>query len=304
MRRGDSWRVFIIAACCSVVFGQSVQEWEKAAGGKKAFEVASVKLDPGPFRTPNFPLDPSDAFRPVGDRFSADFAVFTYITFAYKVQSQSADIRSAMQANLPEWVMTDRYAIEARADGVSTKDQMRLMMQSLLTERFGLKAHFETRTFPAFAMELVNPGKTGPKLRPHSEGVPCEETPATNPPVRNDKAFPPVCDAYVAYMGVNRAMKLGSRNTTLDLMAGGLAGISRLDRPLVNRTGLEGRYDFTLEFAPEPNAGPGTTGDAASDPMGPTFMQALKDQLGLKLESVKADFPFLAIDHIERPSGN
>jgi uncharacterized protein (TIGR03435 family) len=46
-----------------------------------------------------------------------------------------------------------------------------------------------------------------------------------------------------------------SRNTTLELMAGGLCGISRLDRPMVDRTGLEGRYDFTLEFAPEPDGG-------------------------------------------------
>jgi len=84
----------------------------------------------------------------------------------------AAGIRKAMQ--MPEWVTTERYAIEARADGTPTKDQMRLMMRSLLAERFGFKAHFEERTLPAFALELVNPGKTGPKLRPHSEGVPCE----------------------------------------------------------------------------------------------------------------------------------
>jgi uncharacterized protein (TIGR03435 family) len=312
MRRVDYWKAFFVAVCCAAVFGQSApapaaqaQEWEKAAGGKKAFDVASVKLDPGPFRPPNFPLDPGDAFRPVGDRFSADFAVFTYITFAYKVASLSADIRKAMQANLPEWVMTDRYAIEARADGVSTKDQIRLMMQSLLAERFGLKVHFENRTFPAFALELVNPGKTGPKLRPHSEGVPCEETPATNGPILpNAKAFPPVCDVWMANVGVNRAMKAGSRNTTLAAMAGGLPGIGRVDRPMVDRTGLTGRYDFTIEFAPEPNAGPAAASDAAADLPGPTFMQALKEQLGLKLESVKADFPLLVVDHIERPSGN
>jgi uncharacterized protein (TIGR03435 family) len=107
----------------------------------------TVKLDPGPFRPSNFPLDVSDAFRPVGDRFSANYSVF--ITFAYKLRLLSAigdgagpaDIRKAM--HMPDWVMRDRYGIEARADGISTKDQMRLMMQSLLADRFGFKAHFE-----------------------------------------------------------------------------------------------------------------------------------------------------------------
>ena len=73
---------------------------------------------------------------------------------------------------------------------------------------------------------------------------------------------------------------------------------------MVDRTGLEGRYDFTVEFAAEPNGGPLPASDAAADLPGPTFIQALRDQLGLKLESVKADIRLLVIDHIERPSGN
>jgi len=285
-----------------------VQDWEKAAGGKNAFEVASVKLDSGPSRPSNVPLDTGDAFRPVGDRFSADSSVFTYIRFAYKVGLFSATgagsaapaIRKAMQ--MPDWVMSERYAIEARADGTSTKDQMRLMMQSLLAERFGFKAHFEERTLPAFALELVNPGKTGPKLRPHSEGVPCDETPAK---VDFSKLFPPVCGtpAYRPMMqGSNRVTQGGWRNTTLAEMAEGLPGMGSVDRPMVDRTGLEGRYDFTIQFAPDSGFLPAS--DAAADLPGSTFIQALRDQLGLKLESVKADIRLLVIDHIERPGGN
>jgi uncharacterized protein (TIGR03435 family) len=303
-----------VGACCIAVFAQSAplqapqaQDWEKAAGGRKAFDVASVKLDPGPFRPSNFPLGVGDSSGPVGDRLSADSPVFTYITFAYKVELRSAtgggagpaDIRKAMQ--MPEWVMRDRYAIEARADGTSTKDQMRLMMQSLLAERFGFKAHFEERTFPAFALELVNPGKTGPKLRPHSEGVPCDEKPAK---IDFSKLFPPVCGGLSYFMMPNRVEKGGSRNTTLAEMAEGLPGIGGVDRPMVDRTGLEGFYDFTIEFAPEPNGGQLPASDAAADPAGPTFIQALREQLGLKMEAVKADIRILVIDHIERPSGN
>lgn len=314
MRRVDYWKSLFLGACCAAVFAQSAppqvpqaQDWEKAAGGRKAFDVASVKLDSGPFRPSNFPFGARDASGPVGDRLSADFPVFTYITFAYKEGLRSAsgdgagpaDIRKAMQ--MPEWLMTDRYSIEARADGISTKDQMRLMMQALLAERFGFKAHFEERSFPAFAIELVNPGRMGPKLKPHSEGVPCNEKPAK---VDFSKLFPPVCGGLAYFMMPNRVEKGGSRDTTLAEMAEGLPGIGGMDRPMVDRTGLEGRYDFTIEFAPEPNAVAAAASEAASDPAATTFRQALREQLGLKLESVKADIRILVIDHIERPSGN
>jgi uncharacterized protein (TIGR03435 family) len=316
MRRVDYRKSLFVGACCVAAFAQSAplqapqaQDWEKAAGGKKAFDVASVKLDQGPFRPSNFPfvVKDDDATRPVGDRLSADYPVFTYITFAYKVGLRFAigngagpeEIRKAMQ--MPEWVMRDRYAIEARADVVSTKDQMRLMMQSLLAERFGFKAHFEERTFPAFALVLAHPGRTGPKLRPHSEGVPCDEKPAK---IDFSKLFPPACGSLGYFMMPNRVEKAGARNITLAEAAEGLPGIGGIDRPMVDRTGLEGSYDLTIEFAPEPNGGSPPASDAAADLPGPTFIEALTEQLGLKLELVKANIRILVIDHIERPSGN
>jgi uncharacterized protein (TIGR03435 family) len=263
-----------------------------------------VKLDPGPFRPPNFPLDPGDAYRPVGRRFSADFPLATYITFAYKL-SLSSDERRAMLAHLPDWVSTERYAIEVRAEGTPTKDQMRLMMQSLLAERFQFKAHVETRVFPALAMTLVKPGKTGPKLVPHSEGVACEDTPATNGPIAaNTKIFPPVCDVVMMTIDRNRVAKGGSRNTTMALLAGALPGMGRLDQPIVDQTGLAGRFDFTLEFAPEPNRSGEPPVDPLPEPQGPSFVEALREQLGLRLQATKAPLPFLVIDHVERPTGN
>jgi bla regulator protein BlaR1 len=279
-------------------------EWQIAAGSKMAFEVASVKLDPGPFRPPNFPLDPGDAYRPVGGRFSADFALTTYITFAYKL-SLTPDQRQSMMAHLPDWVATDRFAIEARAGGTPSKDQMRLMMQSLLAERFKLAVHFETQVVPVLAIVLVKPGKTGPKLRPHSEGVPCEATPPANgPPARDAAVFPPVCDAYMMMMSPNALVRAGSRNTTLDLLAGALPGMGKLDRPLVDQTGLSGRFDFSIEFTPESNPPSAPTADAPTDVQGPTFLEALHEQLGLKLESTKAPLQILVVDHVERPSEN
>ncbi len=128
-----------------------VPEWQAAAGGRMAFEVASVKLlKPGSGgRAPNFALDEGDGFtdplsgaRPHG-RLSSAFPVSVYISFAYKL-SLTPDQRQAMLAGLPKWVDTDRIDIEAKAAGDPTKDQMRLMMQSLLAERFHLAVHYET----------------------------------------------------------------------------------------------------------------------------------------------------------------
>ena len=108
-----------------------------------AFEVASVKMDNGPFRSPNFPLDTGDAFTP-GNRFSPISPLLTYIHFAYKVNF-SQQQREFILAHWPKWVNSEQYAIEAKAAGPANKDQMRLMMQSLLADRFRLEVHFETQ---------------------------------------------------------------------------------------------------------------------------------------------------------------
>jgi bla regulator protein BlaR1 len=300
-----------LAISPSVVLGQvsaaqppAASEWQIAAGGKMAFEVASIKPDPGPFRPPNFPLDPGEAYRPVGGRFSADFSLTTYITFAYKL-SLSQDQRQAMIAHLPNWVAAERFDIQARAEGNPTKDQMRLMMQSLLADRFKLAVHFETRIVPVLALVLEKPGKTGPKLRPHSEGVPCEATPTTNGPIaRDNTVFPPVCDVYMMTMNPNTMSKSGSRNTTMALLAGALSGLGRLDRPVVDQTGLDGRFDFSIEWAPESDRTPLPNSDAQADLQGPTFFEALREQLGLKLQSTKAPLQILVVDYVERPSEN
>ena len=120
-------------------------DWQTAAGGKMAFEVASVRLAKTP-RLPGFPLNNGDA-KPPGGRFSASFPLWIYIEFAYKLDVfQWGEIR----AQLPKWA-NDDYAIDAKADGNPTKDQMRLMMQSLLADRFKLRVHSESKEVPVLA---------------------------------------------------------------------------------------------------------------------------------------------------------
>jgi uncharacterized protein (TIGR03435 family) len=286
----------------------SVPQWQIDAGGKMAFEVASVKPSPpGAFRPPNFPLDPGDSFTNLqtneapGSRFFAVFPLSVYLTFAYKIMP-APDQRRAIFAPLPKWVSMDSYEIEARASiPHPTKDQMRLMMQSLLAERFHLQTHFETQTVAAFALLLAKAGKTGSKLRPHEEGPPCTAAPA------GGDVFPPFCGNFSMNLQRNGERRAGYRNGAMDVLASGLSTFGEIDRPVINRTGLNGKFDFTLDWAHEPGgaapAGPPPP-DSQATAAGPSFITALNEQLGLKLESTEVAIPVLVVDHVERPSGN
>jgi bla regulator protein BlaR1 len=265
-----------------------------------AFEVASVKPDGGPFRSPKFPLDNGTAYTP-SLQFSADFGLITYIQFAYKIQFTQQQ-RESMRARLPKWIFagpydgsSDRFAIEAKASTIPTKDQIRLMMQSLLADRFQLKVHFEEQETAVLTLAQVKPGKMGPKLRLHSEGPPCTD-PAAAP--QQAGVFPPMCEATMATEKPGGMVRVGSRNSTMAQLAEVLPGIGRLDRPLVDQTGITGPIDYEVEFTRELNSA------APADDPETTLMEALREQLGLKVEPAKAKLRVLVIDHVERPSEN
>ena len=263
-----------------------------------AFEVVSIRLHaPGaPFTRPSFPISNENAYAATGGNFIADFSLGIFIQFAYKL-SQTQDQYQAMLAHLPKWFADDRFVIRAKAANTNpTKDQMRLMMQSLLADRFKLALHFETREGPVFALALVKPGKLGPNLIPHSDGPACDASSDVKP-------VPSRCD--VTFLQRRPSGSLGgARNMTLDLIASGLQSLGNLDRPVLDRTGLSGYFDYRLEWNPEPNGARPPDSAAPPDLRGPNFQQALHDQLGLKLESTKAPIETLIIDHIERPTEN
>jgi bla regulator protein BlaR1 len=284
---------------------QPVPAWQKSAGGKMEFEVASIHpAAPGASMRQNFDMSVEDVTIPAGGRISATGALGMFIQFAYKL---SVFQDKAAFDHLPKWATTEYFDIEAKGPATNaTKDQMRLMMQSLLADRFKLVVHFETRDVPAMALVQVTPGKLGPRLRLHSEGPACD---AKIPPI--DRSSPKIPDVWMPVCGTtqmidwtNHTVILGSRNTTMDIFSDWIPLIETLDRPVVNRTGLTERFDIELNFTPpwvkdkEQNAG------AQLDLTGPTFLEALKDQLGLKLVSTRAPVQTLVIDHVEQPSPN
>ena len=151
--------LFIAAAlfCATRASSQDVRApaSEKTAGSRISFDVASVKQNKSDGdRRSNVPLTSDSTYYPTGGVFSADDSLLGYILFAYKVEVNES--HEGLLRSLPSWVWRDRYDIEAKSENHNpTKDQMRLMMQSLLEDRFKLAVHRETRDVPAFALTLV-----------------------------------------------------------------------------------------------------------------------------------------------------
>ncbi|KAA6463059.1 TIGR03435 family protein [Acidobacteria bacterium AB60] len=282
-------------------------DWQAKAGGKMAFEVASIHPSrPDAFFPPTFALSPDGSFVDSAGHFRAVFPLMVYFQFAYKWMPSPAQ-SEALLAPLPKWVSTDYYVIEARAPGHPTKDQMRLMMQSLLADRFHLAMHYDTRPTPVYALVLDKPGVPGPQLHPHAEGPPCPNNIDLND--RNAVSalggvFPPICEAFMERPAKDGQVLVGSRNTTMALLATNLTTIQDLGRPVVDETGLTGRFDFTLQWTPDANSTVPHEPAAAGELSGTTFLQALKEQLGVKLKPAKAPVQVPVIDHVERPSDN
>jgi uncharacterized protein (TIGR03435 family) len=290
---------------------QSLQEME-TAGVRMAFDVASVR--PNMSNAPaysRFPLGPGDGFVPNGDLFSATSQpLIVYLRFAFKLAQSDL-------LGLPTWVYNDRFDIEARAPGNPTKDQVRLMMQSLLAERFKLTRHTAKRSRPVFDLILSKVGKTGPQLQPHPDDESCATTPAPpapgeSPPAaqsapssRSGLQLPPISCGSIGPVPASAPGRgrLVGRAVTLQRIAGFLTNpFTGVDRPLRDRTGLTGTFDFSVEWSLATDSAQ-PLGSPPED-TGPTFLQALQEELGLKLRPTTGSVDVLVIDHVEQPSPN
>ena len=303
-----NWKyAVIVLAAVELAYAQS-----GGAPATLAFDVASIKpsksADP---RSSNFPLGPGDVYVPNGGLFSATKQpLVSYIFFAYKIIGNQAQY---LLSQLPGWAQTEGFDIQARSAGNPNKDEMRVMMQSLLAVRFKLATHNETRNVPVFAFVLSKPGKTGPQLRRHPNDSSCSTTaPSFSEPDANKAwsqtvgaGFPAFCNGVIGSPpGVPGRMRRGGRNLTLSFIGDSLGAIAELGRPLIDHTGLSGTFDFTIEWEPEIHGPVAESADARLEPSGPDFRQALREQLGLKLVAGKSPVEMLLVDHVERPTEN
>jgi len=186
------------------------------------------------------------------------------------------------------------YEIEAKVPGGAAKDQFRMMLQKLLSERFDMSLHRETKLMQAYEL-LV--GKNGPKMKKSVAEEGGQDATASKTPGSSldSEGFPTLPKGQSGYASIDGRARMQLMNGTLDQLASKLS--NQLDAPVINATGLAGRYDFAMYWA-------GRSVDGTDDPS-PNLFSAVESQLELRLEPKKAAVPIIVIDHVDRtPSGN
>lgn len=274
--------------CMIPMYGQILH----ASGPLPSFEVATIK----PWRRPPTPpppppsdgiADPNpalpDKVAPINTRGQTTDRVHSILTarlliaFAYNVPFGFERIRVV---GGPDWLGSDDYEIQAKIEDslyaamqkmnpAQQREQVNLMEQSLLADRFKLKVHFETREMPGFALVIA---KNGPKLRPAKDGE------SSRLSVRQNEMT---------------ATAISMDQWIHSPFLGG--------RVVVDQTGLTGTYDFTLTWSDQSVAS-GAGQENGTD--APSWFTAVQEQLGLKLVPTKVPVEVIIVDSIERPSAN
>jgi uncharacterized protein (TIGR03435 family) len=197
----------------------------------------------------------------------------------------------------PAWVRSDLYDIDARTSSNPTQEIMQgPMLQAVLEERFNLKVHVENREVPVYALTAA---ASGVSLKPFAEGS-CVPMPMVVP-------FPQLAPGqrHCRVLAGVQPPRVNAEGATLADFSHLLSLV--LDRPVVNKTGIRGKFDIYLEFAIEAATQKivpgGDIARFASDPMAPSIFTAIQN-LGLKLEATNGYREFLVIDHVDRPTEN
>jgi uncharacterized protein (TIGR03435 family) len=275
---------------------------QNAASSKTVFEVASIKPDKYASRLLGFGW-----FSPA--RFKA-----TGVTTQLLIR-EAFGIQDEQLSGAPHWIDSERYDVDAKVDRSvadelekSSLDQRiageQRILQALLADRFKLTFHREMKEFQLYALVIA---KNGPKLHEAKLG----------------DTYPDGIKGLDGLGGPDR-VRLGrgllvGQGISIAFLVSELSGDSellgqRLGRPVIDKTGLKGKYDFTLKWTPNENEAQMFTG-AEGDPQpiggappaessGPSIFSAIQEQLGLKLEPQRGPIEVLVIDHVERPSEN
>jgi uncharacterized protein (TIGR03435 family) len=240
-----------------------------AADAPAVFEVATIK--------PSNPDRPGKVMTIKGRQvITINTTLSDLIVFAYGIHAKQI-------VGGPSWMASDKYDVTGQPEGqgMPNERQLRAMLQKLIEERFQLRTHRESRELPAYVLVVAS---GGPKL------------------TRNDSNPDGLPGLFFRGLGV-----LPATNATMGDLAG-VMQLAVLDRPVVDKTGLQGRFDFTLTWTPDETqfASMGVrVPPASTDPNAPPVLfTAIQEQLGLKLESQRAPVDVLVVDKVERPTEN
>jgi len=244
-----------------------------AANADPSFEVATIKPTPPDAQCKYLSLR--------GRQFSTcNTSLTDLLSYAYGVHAKQL-------IGLPPWAATDKYDLagEPDAPGAPNEKQTKSMVQKLIAERFKLAFHYDKKDLSVFAITVAKTGSTpGSKLTPSQSG-----------PNGNPGNF---------FRGLGNLVNV---NSSMQDLARVLQAVV-LDRPVVDQTGITGRFDFTLKWTPDEsqftNLGIKIPPPSDKPDAPPNLFTAIQEQLGLKLDPTKAPVDVLVIDHVEKPSDN
>jgi len=274
------------------------------AESRPSFDVVSIK----PNRTnQGIPLV---VFKPGGRMIAANVNIRQVILVAYGIENLQL-------VDAPDWTTSERFAIEARTSDATPTSTIRLMLRSMLADRFNLVAHSERRELPIVALTMARADKRpGAKLRPSGpqcaplrppEGIPIPPPPpppppgaANAPPIRiileTDEPLGRRCGAMVA------PGWMSARSITMQEFTRQLTTVLR--RPVINETELPGQFDYDVIFSPEGLGGALVGPPPASVADAPSLETARRDDLGLRLDPRRGPVDVVVVDRIERPTEN
>jgi uncharacterized protein (TIGR03435 family) len=268
MRRGLA--IALATAALFAAVGAAGQAF--APTGSLTFEVASIK--------PTKPGTQGGGVRPApgGRRYlGSGVSLQGYLYVAYQVKPDQI-------AGGPGWVDTEPYDLNAEAERPTSIEELHIMLQNILTERFKLRFHFEKKEMSAYLLTVDKGGPKNLKVHPGASG--------------GDVILDQVTEQLLHD-------RWNAHCASINFFTWRLSQI--FDRPIINQTDLDGCFDFELTFTRDlpPGVQDGQLFNGAPiDTYGPTIYQALQNQLGLTLESKKAPVDTMVIDHAERPVEN
>jgi uncharacterized protein (TIGR03435 family) len=207
----------------------------------------------------------------------------------------------------PGWIESDRFDVDARAERELSPDEARSMLRTLLADRFALKVHTESRSLPIYALVPARDDRTfGPQIRRAAETCAKPVPPAGLPPIPPPP--PPPAGQQMTLLTVRWPRRcpslmapgfLSMRDMSMDELAARLPAFT--GRTVVNQTGWTGQFDFELQFMPE-FLPVGVNGSAVAS--APSLFTAVREQLGLRLDSRRGPVDVLIVDSLERPTEN
>jgi uncharacterized protein (TIGR03435 family) len=272
-------KLVMIALACVAAQGQPA---------KPAFEVASIKTA--------VPLGP------LGMRFIRSGGPGTHDPSLYRCQNcslyqvvmEAFGIRIPAKFSAPDWLQNTRFDISAKLQEGATEEAFHSMLQNLLADRFRLAVHREKRVIPVYELTVA---KNGPKFK---ESVP-NDAPADDAAserMKKDSDGYPILTPGVTMAIIPGHGRLRSENQNMEWLADMLS--SPMAGPVVDATGLKGKYDFVLSWMFEEKGVGGAAPAAAPELIGPDLLTAVQSQLGLRLDERKRPVEVLVVDHIEK----